>query len=519
MTSMKKVLEKAQECIGMKESPSNSNNILFNTVYYGKAVNGSAYPWCCVFLYWVFLNANAGHLFYDGKKTALCATLGNWFKSRSQFFSTPKVGDVVFFKTSRTKNWTNHVGIVEAINSDNTITTIEGNTAIGNEDNGGAVMRRTRALSGKDCFIVGFGRPAYSDVGTTPTISTTPLTLNYPCKGVDVSGYQKNINYSMMKQSGVKFAILKIIRKDLNIDKLFEQHYKGFTQVGIPVICVYNYSYATTVEKARSDAQMVIKHLGNRAIPVCLDVEDKCQQGLGSKLIDIINAYQEVINAAGLKFCIYTGLSFYNCYIRPYLSQLKCKDFWIARYYQGYNTMQIIDNQTPDPAYRPKLDDINLFGWQYTSSGRVGGYDGNLDANLLYSPIVQNQGHKEEIKDFGIKAYCTAANSLNVRKAPIKGDVLGVLKHNQEIVISGFDAETGWLSIGKDQWVSPKYIDSKFKGKVTANSLRIRSEDNTNGEPLGIYTHGQVVILLAQSKTGWFLTPNGWVSNKYIQII
>ena len=38
-------------------------------------------------------------------------------------------------------------------------------------------------------------------------------------KGIDVSSYQGNIDWSKVKWAGVQFAILKIIRKNLNPDK------------------------------------------------------------------------------------------------------------------------------------------------------------------------------------------------------------------------------------------------------------------------------------------------------------
>ena len=48
------IIKIAQSEIGTKESPSNSNNVKYNTWYYGKAVSGSAYPWCAVFVSWLF---------------------------------------------------------------------------------------------------------------------------------------------------------------------------------------------------------------------------------------------------------------------------------------------------------------------------------------------------------------------------------------------------------------------------------------------------------------------------------
>ena len=57
--------------------------------------------------------------------------------------------------------------------------------------------------------------------------------------------------------------------------------------------------------------------------------EDKCQKDLGITLIDIINVYQEVIEYAGYEFGVYTGLAFYNYYIKPYANNVNCQ-FWIA---------------------------------------------------------------------------------------------------------------------------------------------------------------------------------------------
>lgn len=49
-----KLIEIAKAQIGVKESPANSNNVKYNTWFYGKAVSGSAYAWCVVFVLWCF---------------------------------------------------------------------------------------------------------------------------------------------------------------------------------------------------------------------------------------------------------------------------------------------------------------------------------------------------------------------------------------------------------------------------------------------------------------------------------
>lgn len=157
MVKAEDIINKAKSFIGTKENPANSNNVIFNTDYYGRAVSGAAYPWCCVFIWYVFRMVGAALLFYGGKKTALCATLANWFKQIGRFYtSDPQVGDIVFYKFGSGGNWTNHVGIVAAVNADGSIQAIEGNTSAGSDANGGAVMLRTRKSN-----IVGYGRPDY----------------------------------------------------------------------------------------------------------------------------------------------------------------------------------------------------------------------------------------------------------------------------------------------------------------------------------------------------------------------
>lgn len=40
--------------VGVKEAPKNSNNVKYNTWYYGHPVHGDDYSWCMVFVCWVF---------------------------------------------------------------------------------------------------------------------------------------------------------------------------------------------------------------------------------------------------------------------------------------------------------------------------------------------------------------------------------------------------------------------------------------------------------------------------------
>ena len=149
------LLRKAQAEIGVCEFPSNSNNVKYNTWYYGRRVSGASYPWCCTFVTWLFKEDQS-----LCKKSASCIDLLSYFEKKGQVVKTPKAGDIVFFKYSTNTRRTNHVGIVERVEG-KTVFTIEGNTSVTSNDNGGKVMRRRRTSN-----MVAFARPAYQSQTT-----------------------------------------------------------------------------------------------------------------------------------------------------------------------------------------------------------------------------------------------------------------------------------------------------------------------------------------------------------------
>lgn len=280
--------------------------------------------------------------------------------------------------------------------------------------------------------------------------------------GIDVSAYQGSINWWAVKQSGISFAILKVIRKDLKPDKKFEENWKNCKEYGVNVQGVYNYSYAKTVAKAQTDAKIVLTILGNRKPMVWLDVEDDCQKNLGKNLIAIINAYGKIITDAGLQFGVYTGESFYNTYIKRYGGV----DYpmWIARY--GKN------NGNCNTKYQPQVQ--NMIGWQYTSKGRVSGVNGNVDMNVWYKEL---DSVYEATKSHG-NPYPEPTRLLYYKALSImKGDDVKWLQH--ELILKGFLTATNLKgktnidgSFGKDTLAAvkafQKSVGISVDGKVGA---------------------------------------------------
>lgn len=144
VNDVEEFLNIARKEIGTKENPSGSNNVKYNTWYYGKAVSGNDYPWCMAFVQWCFDQAGLPIQY----KTAGCGALLDWYKKNSpdkliERNGNVKPGDIFLFNNHT------HTGIVEKVSGDK-ITTIEGNTSSddkGSQANGGCVARKVRERS------------------------------------------------------------------------------------------------------------------------------------------------------------------------------------------------------------------------------------------------------------------------------------------------------------------------------------------------------------------------------------
>ena len=208
---------------------------------------------------------------------------------------------------------------------------------------------------------------------------TMKVVTNNGLQGIDVSAYQGTIDWKQVKNSGVDFAMIRVLTGKmgaLSVDSQFYNNIKNAKQNGIKV-GVYRYGYAMTVEEAQREANMVVEALKNSGcsldFPVAYDVEDEATQGTLSKqeLVNVINAFRDVIEANGYEFMIYGNLNWLNNKIP--MEEFKDVDVWIARYrdytpnlghgYTGYGNVTI---------------------WQYSDRGSVPGISGYVDMNIGY---------------------------------------------------------------------------------------------------------------------------------------
>ena len=221
--------------------------------------------------------------------------------------------------------------------------------------------------------------------------------MNGRMYGVDVSDNQGYINWPKVKAAGVQFAILRTVRRSGNPDKQLASNIKGCKECGIP-FDFYKYSYALNTADARDEVKRVVEVLAgygvmpSKNIVIWADIEDSSQMALStSELTEIVRAFKEEVLAAGFEFGLYMGKYRYD--IREIDTRAFNDHIWIARYYNGYNVMPFCEH--PNESYIPTVKAGTLWGWQFTSSGRVDGISGNVDLNECYYNIKDTEVEPE----------------------------------------------------------------------------------------------------------------------------
>lgn len=154
MGTVSELLDIAIGEIGVCESPPNSNNVKYNRWFYKRTVMGSGYPWCMAFCQWVYAQASVK---LPSTTTASCTAMMEAAKRNVCFVDRNyKPGDLLLFNFDGKKTVATHCGIAKEVVG-NTVYSIEGNTAVGNDTNGGSVMLRARKIR----HIVGAVRPKF----------------------------------------------------------------------------------------------------------------------------------------------------------------------------------------------------------------------------------------------------------------------------------------------------------------------------------------------------------------------
>ena len=209
------------------------------------------------------------------------------------------------------------------------------------------------------------------------------VTTNF-YRGIDVSGFQKEIDWAAVKKSGqAEFAIIRAgttLNDDTETfynDARFEQNYEGAKNAGIK-IGLYYYCGATTQNGFINCANELIEYLdGKKAeYPVYIDVEaSQAQMNMGKAVLtEYLMSALKIIKNAGYKAGVYASQSWFTSYIDKSALQSAGYEIWQARWPSATSAV--------DPSGYDESAECGI--WQYSSKGSISGISGNVDVDVSY---------------------------------------------------------------------------------------------------------------------------------------
>ncbi len=190
--------------------------------------------------------------------------------------------------------------------------------------------------------------------------------------GLDVSEWQGSIDFEKIKESGVEFLILRVggtkgRTGDYFLDSEFINNIENANKYGIPV-GLYFYSYATSMEKAKENANFVLNQIKDYKVdlPIAFDWEEWSNYNkYNLSFFNLTNMAEEFIKTVEKKG--YKGML--------YSSKAYLEDIWLKN-----NNIIWLAHYTKQTDYEG-----DYMFWQMCSNGRIDGINGDVDIDIMYT--------------------------------------------------------------------------------------------------------------------------------------
>lgn len=198
--------------------------------------------------------------------------------------------------------------------------------------------------------------------------------------GIDVSYYNKDINWSAVRAQGIDFAIVRLGGRGWSSGKLYDdirtqEYLRGARAAGLKV-GAYFYSTAINAYEAVEEASVALNTLGGIALdyPIFIDMEWSGEYPAGrsdrmspSEAATVAVAFCETIHHGGYAAGVYASQNYflYNIdytKVMPY-------SIWLASY--------TWNNQLPAFGWRYDM-------WQFTDRGLLNGINGYVDLDVIF---------------------------------------------------------------------------------------------------------------------------------------
>ena len=194
--------------------------------------------------------------------------------------------------------------------------------------------------------------------------------------GIDVSEFQRTIDWKKVKESGIDFAYIRLgyhSNRDylLHVDSMFYENYENAKDNDV-MIGVYFASQAINTVEVKEEVDFILDVVKKLDIdlPIVFDYEEPANSRISG-----LTAYQKT--AICQKFCDELKNNNYNVivYTNQYFSSIsynldKMQDlhYWFAQY------------NVEKPDY-----DLPICMWQYSETGQIDGIEGNVDLDIMFT--------------------------------------------------------------------------------------------------------------------------------------
>ena len=189
--------------------------------------------------------------------------------------------------------------------------------------------------------------------------------------GIDVSKWQKNIDFKKVKDAGATFAMIRLGYQDgVNgkyiLDKYFEENIKNANENGIKV-GVYFYSYADSKKEAKKQAKWVIENVKKYKIELPIAFDWECYTSFNKMnlslfgLGEVADSFLDEVKKLGYKPMLYGSKNYLNS-----VWKYNNYDVWLAHYTNKTNY------------------DGKYVMWQICDNGIIDGIEEKVDIDILY---------------------------------------------------------------------------------------------------------------------------------------
>lgn len=210
-----------------------------------------------------------------------------------------------------------------------------------------------------------------------PVLALGPSS-NTIYRGIDVSEWQGDIDFRKVKEAGIEVVYIRAGQgfsyKDSKFERNYEEAKKNNLKVG-----VYHYMTARNVEEARLQARFFVSLISGKEIDCKLAMDFESFGNLTDAEINevALEYIKEVESLSKKEVVVYS-----NTYDAKYVFSREVANYplWVAQY--GLN----------EPQDNGKWN--NWEGFQYSSSGRINGIDGNVDLDRYTENILLNSKEK-----------------------------------------------------------------------------------------------------------------------------